>query len=117
MSTVPSMKIKKIGVTMSYTQEQMLWEADNETRWHIKGMWGDTRYQRLGMKKVWIPTPTTSRAAFESLLRELAPIEDELYELGADREEGWYLPEGSWETTYTETKEVWLARCADLDKA
>lgn len=108
-------KVEKYGATMSISHEQVA--GVKRDFWHMQGAVWDKRYKRKVLSKTWIPVNEETLTKFKELEIRLVEVEDELYELGAERENGgyWEAPEGRYEIEYAETDEEWVERCKQLD--
>lgn len=108
--------VYKHGVSLAFNDEVLAWQQPASTAYLFKGVY-DTRYRRMQGERRWVETEKSIMRKYEALQEQLSVIEEELYELGADHEGGWYMPEGKWVVDYLETEEEWYDRCIELDKA
>ena len=87
--------------------------------WEYVAAYTNPAYRRKVVKRTWVPVDEKALAKYKELEEALAAIEDDLYELGAERENGgyWEPPTGHYEYVYGETHDEWVARCTQLDAA
>lgn len=109
------LKVQKFGATLPICREQV--SGVTRGYWHMRGMVIDSRYRRKVLSKTWVPVNKETLAKFKDLEVKLSEVEDELYELGAERDNGgyWEAPEGHFDIEYAETEDEWVERCKQLD--
>lgn len=112
-----NIKVYKQGVTIRLTHEQAL--ENKLMHWEFVAAYTNPAYRRKVVKRTWVPVDEMALAKYKELEEALTAIEDDLYELGAERENGgyWEPPTGHYEYEYGETHDEWVARCAQLDAA
>lgn len=111
------MKVTKVGATLPFSREVL--RQHDLMRWEYVEPFHNPAYRRKVTSKTWVPVTEEELAKYDQLIRALTTIEDDLYELGAEKDYGgeWEPPTGHVDIEYAETKEEWEARCIELDKA